>query len=304
MVHSTATPARLEPWQGTVMRRLSFAVLVACACGGPSSEPRAGTPAAAPPAKAASPSTASPGDPAPTASPAGRPAAQPPAAQPPAVQPPAAQPPATPPSPAVDPAVAPPPAPPVAPLPEGAAATLATGDPRLGCMAWSSRLHAAACITGERTWSGTTLAFVVVGAESPEGAEHESIDLDQTVEESIAARANEILARDGYAPLTAARVDVAAGKPTEVAGITVSFTSTETDPGGENQAPTMRNVVEVRCRGAARRVFEDEAEGHDAKVATRTLDGHVLVEVSTSIALEGEYGEAFEAFVVDPATCR
>lgn len=304
MVHSTATPARLEPWQGTVMRRLSFAVLVACACGGPSSEPRAGTPAAAPPAKAASPSTASPGDPAPTASPAGRPAAQPPAAQPPAVQPPAAQPPATPPSPAVDPAVAPPPAPPVAPLPEGAAATLATGDPRLGCMAWSSRLHAAACVTGERTWSGTTLAFVVVGAESPEGAEHESIDLDQTVEESIAARANEILARDGYAPLTAARVDVAAGKPTEVAGITVSFTSTETDPGGENQAPTMRNVVEVRCRGAARRVFEDEAEGHDAKVATRTLDGRVLVEVSTSIALEGEYGEAFEAFVVDPATCR
>lgn len=187
---------------------------------------------------------------------------------------------------------------PGAAVPGAAPATLAPGEPHFGCFAWSAQAQAAACVTGDHGTAGVDQRLAFVGGQAP------ALPIGAVIDDATAQAADAALATGGYAPLAGAATQLTAGTAAAVGqDVTVLWASQVTDPGGTNVAPTQRNHVTARCGGKDVELFELEGEGYTATVSTRPVGDRTLIEISIAVALEGEYGEKFEAIVLDPTAC-
>lgn len=184
-------------------------------------------------------------------------------------------------------------------VPTGSTGTPRAGAaPAFGCFAWSATAKAAACVAGVRMSGDTryTLHYL-------DGKTHE-VTLPDPIDDKTAAAVNATLASAGYQPISGDVKPLTAGAPLAVGkDATLSFTATQTDPGGDNQPPTMKHEVSATCAGNTTPVHENEHEGGTAKVTVRMIGGHAVIEIATHIGREGESGDILEAAVVDMATC-
>ena len=178
------------------------------------------------------------------------------------------------------------------------AMTLAPGPtPTLGCFAWSDALKAPACVVGSVLNDAPDLAVEYVGASEP------STKLTEQFDAAGADAVNRILAKHAFTPLTASATTLTAGQAATVGAVTITWTRTQTAPGGDNQAPTTVDRVVATCRGAEVELAEDEVEGGAATFKAWSIGDRVVVELGLKIAREGEYGEQLEAVMLDAASC-
>ncbi len=94
------------------------------------------------------------------------------------------------------------------------------------------------------------------------------------------------------------------GKPLKLNGASFELTSKQTQPGGDNQAPTFDDRVVVTCHNKPIELFHEEAEGMTTTTTLKALDStHVLVQFAVHIAREGESSREEHALRFDTATC-
>jgi hypothetical protein len=86
-------------------------------------------------------------------------------------------------------------------------------------------------------------------------------------------------------------------------GVSITWTATETAPGGENVAPTTRNLVVARCGGADVDLFRSEGEGERAAVGVQVVGELALIVMRSRVAREGEQTERFDAQLLATSTC-
>lgn len=180
--------------------------------------------------------------------------------------------------------------------PTGPAVTLASGETPLGCIAWSARDHAAACVTGTMTNGEPDLQLAFVGG-GPGGQ-----PVGATLDDAGAAALNKLLADGGYAAPGAA-TPVAVGAPLTVGAVTLTLTDKVTPSAGDNQAPTHAYALAARCGTTDHPLAADTAEGVTPSARAWQLGDRVLVELTLKLAREGEYGTTLGAAVIDGATC-
>jgi hypothetical protein len=186
-----------------------------------------------------------------------------------------------------------------APAPTGGPAATIAGDaetPR-GCVGWSSKLRAAACIAGTMTNGDPDLEVAFVGSTTP------AIPVAATLSADDAAKINAVLTADGYVTPAGAATPLAPGKPLTLAGATLTLASKVTAKGGDNVAPTRAVTLSATCGGKDVELYAEEREGITPAATVRVLDDRLLIEVTIAIALEGEQGAAHGVAVLDPATC-
>jgi hypothetical protein len=178
------------------------------------------------------------------------------------------------------------------------AAKLATGETRQGCFAWSATKKSAACVVGEQGSTGreVELAYVGTAARSP---------LADSVDDGTAKKENDVLARDGYVAFADKAVEVPQNTKTDAGGsLSLTWTIKQTSKGGDSVAPSHTGKVTATCNGKDTVLHEQKnEEGQTFTVKLRTLGTHALVEVSTSLAREGEYAQGTRAFLIDTASC-
>ncbi|HEY4182481.1 MAG TPA: hypothetical protein VGM90_36870 [Kofleriaceae bacterium] len=94
------------------------------------------------------------------------------------------------------------------------------------------------------------------------------------------------------------------GSALTLGGTTLTFSSTETNKGGDNQAPTMKSSVAGKCAGKDIIVLEREDEGGDSTASVNADDKTVTVTLNTHIAREGETSDEQDVATLDLATCQ
>jgi hypothetical protein len=189
------------------------------------------------------------------------------------------------------------------PAPVAPAAQLGAGaTPALGCFAWSPSRKAAACVTGSISNGDPELFVEYVGAGAPPG-----LELSKAFDAAGLAAVNEALSRDGFTQLAGNDDAVTEGKAFPVgpsaSSLSILWTRTQTDPGGENQPPSHKNELVATCNGKPVSLLTLEAEGDNPTVSVRTIGAHALVSLHVHIAREGEQADQFSAAVLDTATC-
>lgn len=166
-----------------------------------------------------------------------------------------------------------------------------------GCVGWSSKLHAAACVTGSMTNGEPDLQVAFVGATAA------AIAVAASLNDDDAAKINAALATDGYVALSGAATPLVSGAPLTLGAATLTFTSKETAKGGDNVAPTTAVTLTAACGGKDVELLKSELEGITPTVTVRSLDDRLLIEVTQAIAREGEQRTEHGVAVLDPATC-
>ena len=186
-----------------------------------------------------------------------------------------------------------------------AQASLAAGEPKLGCFAWSSKLNAAACVVGNNGSLGTHVRLALVGSTV---VPLSLVDVDlgglSTIEPRIAGKANDLLAQHGFTPLAGKAAPLKVRAPKQLAGVTLTLSSTKTDRGGDNVAPAYDNRIVATCGGREVELFRDDGEGVTAKASARAVGTYALVEVSVNTGREGEFDDALHAIVLDSTSCK
>jgi hypothetical protein len=183
-------------------------------------------------------------------------------------------------------------------VPNGPAAKVLPGKetPR-GCIGWSAKQHAAACVTGTMTNGEPDLQVVFVGGT---GA---AVPVAASLADDDAAKINAALAIDGYVVPSGAVTTLEPGKPLTLGTATLTLDRKTTKPGGNNVAPTAAIKLTAVCGGKDVVLYREELEGGTPTVTVRAIDDRLLIEVTIAIAREGEQGETFGAAVLAPATC-
>ena len=184
--------------------------------------------------------------------------------------------------------------------PAAPAAQLTAGAaPALGCFAWSASRKAAACVTGSISNGEPELYIEYVGAGASPG-----LELSKTFAAAGITAVNESLAREGFSPLSGNDDALTAGKPLPVgSSLSILWTRTQTDPGGENQPPTHKNDLVATCNGKPVPLLTVEAEGDNPRPSVRSIGGHALISLHVNIGREGEQADQFSAAVLDTASC-
>jgi hypothetical protein len=176
-----------------------------------------------------------------------------------------------------------------------AQATIAMSDSKLGCFAWSETLPAAACVVGHSGSTGnhTELQFLGRGAPAALPLVDSGLGGSTTVDKPHATKADDVLAKHQFKPLADDAVSpLIVKKPKDMQGATLRFT--------KNPSP----LIVAACNGKTTEVFHTDGEGETATANVRPLgSGFVLVEVSIHTAREGEFDDAFEAVLLDAASC-
>jgi hypothetical protein len=173
------------------------------------------------------------------------------------------------------------------------------GPPQFGCIGWSPAENAVVCITGAREWGNESYFLETLGpTDAALGTE-----LTNNLDDATATRiATEITAAH-FVGLTQDSVSLDPGAKTRIGGADLQIDVVETDAHTENTAPTVETVITATCGSQRDVLLSEKEEGRAYQAAVRTLGARVLVEVTSSLAREGEYGSGFEAFLLDPTTC-
>ena len=163
--------------------------------------------------------------------------------------------------------------------------TLPTGS-RLGCFGWSMQLRTAACIVGQEDANAKDLKLAFIGAESIA-----SIPLG-----GDASKADETLEREGFGALKVAPTRLVNRKPKTLNGATLRFTTI--------QSPEKNHYALLALlNGQSISLFEEENEGLTVTAKVRAIGAdHVLVELASHIAREGEVSDRLDVILLDTAT--
>lgn len=163
--------------------------------------------------------------------------------------------------------------------------SLPTGT-RLGCFGWSMQLRTAACIVGREDANAKELKLAFIGAENIA-----SIPLA-----GDASKANDTLEREGFGALKVAPTRLVNRKPKTLNGATLRFTTI--------QSPEKNHYALLALlNGQSIPLFEQESEGLTVTANVRAIGvDHVLVELASHIAREGEVSDSLDVILLDTAT--
>ncbi len=162
---------------------------------------------------------------------------------------------------------------------------------KLGCLGWSEKSNAIACVTGELDRMGDDVALSFINSTEP------PLKLARTLDDALVKASNTALAN--YVAFDKPSTKLEVGKPTDVGGMTLKQTTKQTHPGGENQPPTDLITVTAACGGKTVKLFKREEEGLSVNVTYRAVSGGTFVEIKSHVGREGEYIDRFEAKLLD-----
>jgi hypothetical protein len=188
-----------------------------------------------------------------------------------------------------------------------------------GCFAWSSKLESAACVTQHVSWQDESSVELVFLNGDDDGITLQAssathpflLDGEWVLSEAQAKRANEIFRAHGY---TALELPTRTFGPGDVRGWLVPSASVRWTrkrvPLGPNAVSELEDAIEVRCgeRGQPYVTVLEPSWAEHSQAATgqavQIPGTHwMVITAEYEWGLEGEYGSAFEAALVDLEAC-
>lgn len=177
-------------------------------------------------------------------------------------------------------------------------ARIEAGEAKLGCIGWSPTTNAVVCITGAHEWQRSDSRLETLGP-----TDMIPTDLDSTIDDATAARISGELTAAHFVGLPQDGVAMNTGEKIRVGGVVLQLDVVGTDSHQDNTAPTFETVITAQCNGQRVVLLSAHEEGRAYQASARALGPRVLVDVTSSLAREGEYGSGFEALLLDPTTC-